>query len=507
MKNAKFFNLFFILLFINTLRAQEVKKIELLNANLIDYDEKLLGKEIKRLTGNVSFKHDNAILNCDSAYFNSIKNNIVMYGHVHINMGDTINLWGDYIRYFGNTKIAQVRNNVKLTNKTAVLTTDSMNYDRNQNIGYYFNWGKIKDGKNSLVSEWGYYFSMLKDFVAVKSVILTNPDYHMYSDSLRYNIETEKSSFYGPSKIVGDSNLIYCENGWYNTKTEISQFNKHAYMQSKAQTIKGDSLYYDRNKKFGKAYKNVEIIDTTNNIILLGNYGYYYENPEQTMLTDSAVFINYSNSDTLFLHSDTLRSNVIKDSIGEYKLVKAYYKVKLFKSDIQGSCDSLTYSFRDSTIKFFKKPILWSDIHQLTADLIEIHTKNGEANYIVLSNAAFVISQEDTVRFNQVKGKNMIGYIKNKELDHIEVDGNGESVYFPKDKNELIGANKAESSKMTIYLDKGKVSKILFLTKPTAVLHPIEELPAKDLLLLNFHWFKNMRPMSKFDIFQEEMIK
>lgn len=499
----KFYILFLFILLTNNILAQEVKKIELLNADVIDYDEELLGKEIKRLTGHVSFKHDSAILNCDSAYFNSIRNNVVMYGHVHINMGDTIHLWGDSIRYFGNTKIAEVRNNVKLINKTAVLTTDSMNYDRKQNIGYYFNWGKIKDGENSLVSEWGYYFSLLKDFVAVKSVILTNPDYHMYSDSLRYNIETEKSSFYGPSKIVGDSNLIYCENGWYNTKTEISQFNKNAYLKSKSQTIKGDSLYYDRNKKFGKAYKNVEIIDTSANITLLGNYGYYFENPEQAMLTDSAVFINYGTDDTLFLHADTLRSNILEDSIGEYKFIKAYYKVRIFKSDIQGSCDSLTYSFRDSTIKFFKKPILWSDIHQLTADLIEIHTKNNEADYVTLNNAAFVISQEDTVRFNQVKGKNMIGYIKNKELDHIEVDGNGESIYFPKDNNELIGANKAESSKMTIFLNEGKVSKILFLIKPTAVLHPIDELPANDLLLSNFKWYINIRPMSKFDIFEK----
>jgi len=146
---------------------------------------------------------------------------------------------------------------------------------------------------------------------------------------------------------------------------------------------------------------------------------------------------------------------------------------------------------------------MWSEVHQLTAKIIEIHTKNNEADYIVLQDAAFIISQEDTIRFNQIKGKNMIGYIKDKEFMRIEVDGNGESVYFPKDNNELIGANKAESSKMTIYLDEGKVSKILFLTKPTAVLHPIDELPATDLLLANFHWYKQIRPMKKEDIFSK----
>ena len=120
MINSIYF-LFFIVLLTTNVLAQEVKKIVLLNADVIDYDEKLLGKEIKRLTGNVSFKHDSAILKCDSAYFNSLRNNVVMYGHVHINMGDTIHLWGDSIRYFGNTKIAEVRNNVKLINKKATI--------------------------------------------------------------------------------------------------------------------------------------------------------------------------------------------------------------------------------------------------------------------------------------------------------------------------------------------------------------------------------------------------
>ena len=493
---------FYLFLFTLLLSAQEVKKIELLNADVIDYNENTLGKEIKRLTGNVAFQHDNAILTCDSAYFNSTRNNVSMYGNVHINMSDTINLFGDSIRYYGDTKIALIRNNVRLTNKTAVLTTDSMNYDRNLNLGYYFNYGKIKDGENSLVSEWGYYFALLKDFVAVKNVILTNPDYHMYSDSLRYNTETEKASFYGPSRIVGDSNLIYCENGWYNTKTEISQFNQNAYLKSKQNIIKGDSLYYNRTKAFGKAYKNVEVIDTSSQITLKGNFGYYYEKPEQALLTDSAVFLSYSSPDTLFLHADTIRSNTLTDSIGPYKLIKAYYHVKIFKEDLQGSCDSLSYSFRDSTIRLHIVPIIWSKQFQLTAKLIEIHTKNNEADYIYLKEAAFVISQEDSIRFSQIKGKNMTGYLTKQELNRIDVDGNGQSIYFPKDNGEFIGANMAESSKMNIYLTKSEVSKIVFLTKPIATLHPIEELPPHELLLSNFRWYNQIRPLCKLDIFK-----
>ena len=502
---VKYFIIFILFFaFHSILTAQEVKKIELLNADMIDYDRYLLGPEIKRLTGSVSFKHDDAILSCDSAYFNSVRNNVSMYGHVKINIGDSIHLYGDSIRYFGNTKIAEIRNNVKMTNKSAVLTTDSMNYDRNLNMGYYFNWGKIVDGENSLVSEWGYYFALLKDFVAVKDVILTNPEYHMYSDSLRYNTETEIASFFGPSKIVGDSNYIYCENGWYNTKTETSQFNKNAFLRSKQNIIKGDSLYYNRNLGMGKAYNNVEVIDTSSSIMLKGNYGNYYENPEHALLTDSAVFMSYEDNDTLFLHADTIRSSAFIDSIGETKLIRAYHNVRIFKEDFQGSCDSLSYSFRDSVIRLHIVPIVWSEQHQLTAKIIEIHTKNSKADYINLIETAFVISEEDTSKYNQIKGKNMVGYMVNGELDRIEVDGNGESIYYPKDDNEFIGVNKAESSKMTIYLTDGQVSKILFLTKPVATLYPLDQAPTSELLLAKFKWYSYLRPLSKKDIFLKE---
>lgn len=482
--------------------AQPVRKIELLNADIIDYDEYKLGKEIRRLKGNVSMKHDNAILRCDSAYFNSTKNNISMFSNVHINFGDTINLYGDSIKYFGNIRTAYVRNNVKLTNKNVVLTTDSLNYDRNLNLGYYFNYGTIKDGDNSLVSEWGYYYALLKDFVAVKHVILTNPDYRMFSDSLRYNTESEISSFYGPSRIVGDSMLIYCENGWYNTKTEISQFNKNAFLKSKSTVIKGDSLFYNRNKGIGKAFLNVSITDTSENVTLSGNYGFYNEAPEMALITDSAVLINYSDTDTLFLHADTIKTVTFTDSAVTFKNIFAYHNVRIFKEDYQGVCDSLTYSTADSVFRFFVVPVLWSGEHQLTAEVIEIYTKNSKADYIELRNAAFIVSKEDTVSFNQIKGKNMTGFIAAGELYKVLVDGNGQTLYYPKENEEYIGINKAESSNMNIYLVDGEVNKILFITKPNATLYPPEDLPVQERFLPNFRWFEDLRPLNKQDIFR-----
>lgn len=490
----------FIFVFYNTFAfAQAVKKIELVNAALMDYDEERYGKNVRRFVGNVVLKHENAILTCDSAFYNSADNDVKMYGNVRINFSDTIHLFGKYIGYSGNTKTARVRKEVRLEHKKAILYCDSLDYDRNTNVAYYFNYGKIVSNENVLVSKWGYYYAHLRDFVAVKDVILTHPKYKMFSDSLRYNIQSGISTFYGPSKIVSDTNVIYCEKGWYDTKKDISRFSKNAYLWSKNKLLKGDSLYYDRNMQFGIAQNNVYLIDSTNNIIIKGNYGKYYENPENAFITDSALFISVQDSlDTLFLHADTLYYKTIADSI---KYLKAYYNVKFFKEDIQGACDSLVYSVKDSLMQLFNTPILWSDQHQLTAKKIDIYFRNDSLYKIYLQDLAFIISQEDSVLFNQIKGKSMTGYFYDNKLNKVEVKGNGQTIYFPKDNNEIIGANKAESSDITIFLKDNEVQKIIFYKKPNASLHPLNEINPFELRLDYFKWYENMRPLKSADVF------
>lgn len=500
-RKSQIVNLLLYLLFCFTINvsAQEVRKIQIISAGYIDYDEEKLGKEIKRLGGGVVIGHEGAVMYCDSAYLNTDRNDVIAYNNVHIVQGDTLHLYGDIIRYDGNTKIAKVRNHVKMINDESVLTTDSMNYDRKTNVGYYFSKGKITDRDNILTSEKGYYYAKLKDFFAIDTVVLINPEYKMYSDTLKYNIASEVASFYGPTDIIGDSTTIYCENGWYNTKTDISQYNKHAVLTHKNQILKGDSLYYDNKNGFGKAFINVIITDTVEKITLKGNYANYFREPEKAMMTDSAVLIQAIDTDTLYLHSDTIF--YYGDTTAKNHLIKAYYKVKIFKSDIQSKCDSLVYIFKDSLFQFYYNPVIWSDKNQITADYIEIHTKNQKLDFILLEEAAFIVSQEDTIRFNQVKGKNMVGYFNDSGLYRVDVNGNAQATYFPKDKDDLIGVNTSESSNMIIYLDDKDVKKILFLNKPNSILHPLNELSPEELLLKNFKWLENIRPLDKFDIF------
>jgi lipopolysaccharide export system protein LptA len=479
--------------------GQESKQIEILHANSIEFD-KHLNSSAKKLMGDVQFKHENAIMYCDSAYFFSEKNMIDAYGNVNIHQGDTLHLYGDLLTYYGNTKIAEVRKKVRLIDKEITLTTEYLDFKIAEDIGYYINGGKIINEENTLTSNTGHYFAKQKLFYYRGDVVIINPDYVIKSDTLKYNTVTKTAFFLGPTTITSKENFIYCENGWYNTATNISQFNKNAYLKSNKQLVKGDSLYYERNTGIGRAFQHIFLIDSAQQVMITGNYAQYKEKPQYSMITDSAVFMQYGDKDTMFVHADTLKS--FSDSLNKEKTVRAYFHVKIFKSDLQGKCDSLTYTTADSTIRMFIEPVLWSNENQMTSEYIELHLANKKPNTINFYNNSFIISQNDTGRYSQIKGRKMIGYFKQDSLYKVAVNGNGQTIYYLKnEKDSIIGVNKAESSDLVIYRSNKKIQKIVFLTKPDATLYPLEKAPAGELRLKDFKWYTLSRPKSKNEIF------
>lgn len=490
--------LFLVVSLIPPLCAQKEARVQF-SAATTEVDEKL-GKDTKRLLGNVEFVHEGTIMYCDSAYFYSKKNSLDAFNNIYINQGDTLHLYGDFLFYDGNTKIAQVRENVKLVDGSTTLTSDAIDYNISDGVGYYTNHADIVNQNNHLQSKIGHYYTRSDLFDFQDSVVVVNPDYTIYSDRMKYNTKTRITYFFGPTEIIGDSSYIYCEKGWYNTETDISQLNQNALVRNTKQTIRGDSLYYEKHTGFGRAVNNVEIVDKGQNVILRGNRGFYYENTEYAQLTEKAQFIQVTAKDSLYLHADTLLSEI--DTAGT-KYIKAFYGVRLFKNDLQGKCDSLAYSLADSVIRLYYEPVLWSEENQISAEYIEIQTERRQAKTMYLHNSSFIVSMEDTTKYNQIKGKNMTCRFRNNEIYRIDVNGNGQTVYYPEDKDGVIGANKAECSDLIIFLKGGKVNSISFLTKPDAVLYPLEQAPLNELLLKGFAWLEKMRPQNKEDIFRK----
>jgi lipopolysaccharide export system protein LptA len=497
------FVFFLLLLAVNPVATQEKQqptRVKIIQADELRF-ERRLGKDIRRLLGNVILEHDEVLMYCDSAYMQEASNSFEAFSKVRINSGDTLFLYGKYLRYNGNTRLAEVFYDVKLVDDSTVLTTEQLNYNRNTGIAYYERDGKITDKDNELTSRSGYYMTREKRAHFRKNVVLVNPEYVMRSDTLVYHTETQVSSFYGPTTIDAEDSFIYCENGWYDTKNDKAQFNKHAYIISGEHNIRGDSLYYNRADESAKAFENVVIVDTVQNVVLKGNYSEYYKHLGYTYITDIPVAIFIENGDSLYMHADTIRTTFNQDQ--DIERVMAYYKVKFFRDDLQGSCDSLIYKMSDSLIVMYRDPVLWTGESQLSADSIHINTNGETIENLVLYNSAFLINNEDSLQFNQVKGRNMTGYFVDGSLDNIVVVGNAETLYYVKEEDGyLIGINKAVASRMRIKLEDSKISRIYYFEKPDGTTFPDKDLPASERQLPDFSWKDDSRPKVWTDIFK-----
>jgi len=496
--------LFVILLISNQGFAQEeqkTKEIEIRRATRGIYD-KSLGENGQRLLGNVIIEHEGSILWCDSAYYYGDKNSMDAFGHVHIRMNDTIHLYGDKLYYDGNTRIAEVHQNVRLLDQKITLYTDELIYKRNEKVGEYFVWGKVVDSANVLTSKKGFYYTQAKEVIFLDSVVLVNDDHILNTEILKYHTEFKTVDFLGPTTIVGDSSYMYAESGFHNTETDYTRLIKNAFMQDKANTLEGDSLYYDKIKGIAEAFKNVQLTDTVQNILVTGGYANYQKKEQFAYVVDSAMAVLIEDLDSLFIHADTLK--VLLDTANKVETMLAYQHMKFYRNDFQGMSDSMVYQIKDSTIYFYNDPVIWQKENQFKADEIQLVIQEGELDSILFKNNVFLISQDtiDPQYFNQVKGNSMVGWFLENDLRKLYVEGNSETVYFLWEEDQTpVGMTRISAANMLIFLKENKLQTITYQKEPKAKLYPPDQIPEDQLKINGFIWLLDRRPMKKEDIF------
>ncbi len=622
--------------------AQKITRVNLVQSESF-IGMKVNGKNTQKVIKPV-FTQDNATLICDSALFYIEKNSFDAFGNVHINQADTINIYSDLLNYDGNTKRAILKNNVRMIDKDAILTTNDFDYNMQTKIGNYYNGGKIVNGENTLTSINGYYFSNSRDAYFRYNVKVKSPDVVILSDTLKYNTQTKIAYFFGPTNIYGKEDTLYTENGQYNTLTDQAAFGKKNLYRQGAKSLKGDSLFYDGKAGYGRAVKNILFKDTAQKIELRGDLGIYLKKGESIEVTKNAFVVIETEKDSLlkdsmYITADTLKSRVLpkkdlytlrtkneelniallaaiekkidyndspksvtqtqspfekqtdslktkplKDSLILKKLIKtdsvlvqkpkpilpkqnpkpgpinialvvlapqiksiipkleildnkklgiraleikspknliavkpplppdardttkirilsAYKKVKIFKSDLQAVADSAFFSYGDSCLRIYQKPMLWAQGSQIAADTMYLQMKHKKVdNMDLIKNAIIVNTEKDSLNFNQIAGKKMKGFFVKDKLDRVFVDGNAESIYFPQDSSQKGNMLRTIASRMRVMFAKDSLKSILWIRKPEVKVYPKEKLTEELKTLANFSWKPKDRPISKEQI-------
>ena len=474
-------------------------KVYLIHSNTLSFD-KAVKPDAQILNGDVCFRHDSSYMYCDSAYFFEQTNSLEAFSNVRMEQGDTLFVYGDYLFYDGNTQVAYLRENVRMENGQVTLFTDSLNYERIPNIGYYFEGGLIVDSLNQLSSFYGQYSPETKLAVFNDSVQVENPDFTLYSDTLHYDTESKVATILGPSVIVSDSGTIHTSRGWYDTVNNASLLLDQSQVESGEKILIGDSIFYNRDTGMGEVYGNMSLIDTAQHVTLQGEYGYYNEQTGYAFATDSARFLEYSQGDTLFLHADTLQM-VTVDSV--YREIKAYYGVRFYRTDMQGVCDSMQFNTRDSVLYMYTEPVLWNEQYQLYGDTIAIYMNDSTIEYAHVIQFAFAAQHVDSSYYNQLKGNDLKAYFEGQAVHQIDVAGNAEAIFYPLEKDGAkVGMNETKSGFLTIWVKDNKLDKLKIWPSPVGSMTPIPDLKPDQKMLKDFYWFDYLRPKNRDDIYE-----
>jgi len=473
--------------------AQRRIKLEPGASNMVGFKKD--GVSYISVKDNVQFTHRGTTFYCDSAVLAKKTNYLEAYGHVRILDGDSVTITSDKLLYNGNTRIANLRKNVILTQLGRMqIFTDFLDYDRNTAIATYFNDGKIVDTTNTLTSKKGYYNTQTNMASFKTNVVGKNDDYTMVSDTLVYNTKSGVVYFVAPTELTDiEGNVFVHEGGQYNSKEQRSSYTM-GEVQTEDYYLKGTDLKLDDIRQIYHVSGDVFMLAKNDDIIITGQHSVYDRKRAITRVYDNALMKMITEGDTLYLRADTLIS--IDSDIPAEKRLLAYNNVRIFKSNLQATADSIAYAVSDSVMYFYRKPVLWTSGNQLTADSINMVIHNRSIDTLNLKGQAFVITQDSSKNFNQIKGREMIAKFAENDLKQVNVYGNGESIFYMYDQitSALIGMNNILCSDITLIFENRTLKDASFLVNPEGKFIPPHELKQEDRTLKGFRWLSDVRP-------------
>jgi lipopolysaccharide export system protein LptA len=484
-----FFLLSFFLLGINSF-AQESNMLEIQQADLLQG-----ASGFERLIKNVRMKHQNSIIYCDSAHFYRAENKAKLYGNVRIvDTKDPVQTSSRYAEYDGYTKIAKLRTNVVFKNEGTTLYTDFLDYDRSTGVANYFNDGKVVDSTNVLTSINATYETQIERIIFTDEVVLINPDYTLKTNYLIYMTVSKTVETLGLTNIIStEGDKLNAQKGsFYDTERKQFRF-YDGDVETETSKVYAEVLFYDELEKYYEGRTNVSLLNKEREIEIFGEEGKYWEERKYSIIYGNALVRKYNEKDTLHMIADTL---VSQDSeIPQERYLLAFHNAKMIKSDISGIADSLVYLTADSTLYFFKDPVLWNDKSQITADSITLMIANEEIERAFLNRRAFNITKDTLGNFNQIKGRKMTGYFKDSKISRFHVEGNGESIYFDViGDSALRGMNKMLCANIMMYFEDGQIQKINWLVKPEGSFNPPHIIAEEDKKLEGFVWREEEKP-------------
>lgn len=473
--------------------------------NIQRFRDKFLGEIL--FSGNVRMEHNGAILEADSILFNESQNYVRAFSNVHISNGAN-DLKADSIRYDGNSEFAVAEGNVILRDAQQTLYTDRLNYDKKSNKAYYDTGGTIVSNESTINSQMGDYDMNTKTNRFNSDIVINNKDYYVTSKSLVHHSKEKYVEFFDDTFIRSKKNstqFIKTNKGTYYLEQKKAYLENNSSIHSDGKMLQADKLFYDQVAGFGKGEGHVFLDDPIEKRFIKGDYGEAYKSLDSAFVTGNALAVRAFKNDSLYLHSDTLMVSK-SDSLS---LIRAFHGAKFFKSNIQGKADSIALSESKGVLSFYKDPIVWSGLHQITGDTIHVYIniEKEKLDSMQVRSNAFAISKRDSLikdQFHQVKSRNMSAVIIKEALDWVQASGNAQSLtYLEEEKKDsisgkiidkkLMGLNRSDCASIEAKFEDRKIQLVSCIGGAKTKVYPPHKFKETELFLPKFIWREKER--------------
>lgn len=484
------------------------------------------------VAGNVKFTKGPMTMTCDSAHYFAESESFDAFGNIVMEQGDTLFIYADELNYRGPEQVcylyASPGNKVRMINRDVTLETDEFVYDLAINLGYYTVGGVLYDPQNRLVSREGEYDPARKEANFYMDVHLTSEGrtdtLNIYSDTLYYNTVTHIAELTSPSIIVNRRGTIYTTDGLYDTDLDTAVLYRRSTIKTpEGRTMTADSIYYDRATGIGECFGAMVLTDSARHASLAADYGFFNQLTDSAYAVGNLLIKEYGQGDTLYLHGGQLNAYRVIDSTEVAAMPAdtvvgtparaAYFvadtnnvadiwpRVRFYRSDMQGICDSMRVTRSDTTMRMYISPVVWSEERQVYGNIIEIHTNDSTIDEARLPDFGFCSQRIVDDYYDQLSGKEMIARFEGGEMRRLDISGNVEFILFPEEADSTFNKMVTATSSFLTATFRDRTTEYIKMWPETAgKVTPLFMLRRSMLYLPKFKLFEGVRPVSSADV-------
>jgi hypothetical protein len=264
---------------------------------------------LQTIAGGAIIKQGTTIFSSDSVVINPATHIVEAFGNVHINQADSVQTYAQYLKYIGSEKTAYLKKDVRLNDKKGTVLTQELDYNLGTGIANYHNGGKVINGKTTITSEDGTYYSDTKDIYFKNNVEVTGPKNHITTDSLLYNMKSQGSNFTGNTHIKNKEVDIYTNQGTYDFNTGNALFTSRTSVKdSSGRVYVANHMALDDKSGNAQLEGNAIVKDSVNGVIVFANQIFLNKKNNSFLATRKPVLIIKQESDSIYVAADTIFS-------------------------------------------------------------------------------------------------------------------------------------------------------------------------------------------------------